>query len=387
MKKVCIVTGTRAEYGLLKPVIERFFRSEEVQLQLVVTGMHLSPEYGMTYQEIEKDGYPITAKIDMHLTSDTACGITRSMGIAMMGFADYFETHRPDILLILGDRYEMLVVATAAMMARIPIAHIHGGETTEGAIDEAIRHAITKMSLLHFTATEVYRKRVVQLGENPSRIYNVGALGVENIQKVLLMEKEQLEADMNFRFSDKTLMVTYHPVTLENMTSESQFYTLLQVIENHKEVKVIFTKANADADGRVINKMIDDFTEKNKDRCVAFTSLGQKRYLSALQYCCAVVGNSSSGIIEAPSFGIPTVNIGNRQRGRVCAESVISCGNGKNDIDQALALALSDSFKQQIQNVENPYEGENTSKQIVDIISQELQKGMELKKTFYEVNV
>ena len=243
------------------------------------------------------------------------------------------------------------------------------------------------MSLLHFTATEVYRKRVVQLGENPSRIYNVGALGVENIQKVLLMEKEQLEADMNFRFSDKTLMVTYHPVTLENMTSESQFYTLLQVIENHKEVKVIFTKANADADGRVINKMIDDFTEKNKDRCVAFTSLGQKRYLSALQYCCAVVGNSSSGIIEAPSFGIPTVNIGNRQRGRVCAESVISCGNGKNDIDQALALALSDSFKQQIQNVENPYEGENTSKQIVDIISQELQKGMELKKTFYEVNV
>ncbi len=386
MKKICVVTGTRAEYGLLKSVIERICRSTQLELQLVVTGMHLAVQYGFTYNEIEKDGYPITEKIDMQLDSDTPRELTKSMGIALSGFADYFAAHRPDLVLLLGDRYEMLAVATAAMMARIPIAHIHGGETTEGAIDEAIRHSITKMSHLHFTATEKYRNRVIQLGENPSKVFNVGALGVENVKTVPLMERFELEQSMEFLFSDKTLMVTYHPVTLEHMTSKEQFQALLKVIGNHREVKVIFTKANADADGRVINQMIDEFVSKHADRCVAFTSLGQKRYLSALQYCCAVVGNSSSGIIEAPSFGIPTVDIGDRQRGRVCAQSIIHCGNKEADIEQALALALSDDFREKVRNVVNPYEGSNTSEQIVERIQRELQKGIELKKTFYEVN-
>lgn len=385
MKKVCVVTGTRAEYGLLKPVIHKLFYSEQIELQLVATGMHLSPEFGLTYQEIERDGYTITSKIEMLLGSDTASGITKSMGVALIGFADYFEAYKPDMLLILGDRYEMLAVAVAATIARIPIAHIHGGETTEGAIDEAIRHSITKMSHLHFTATEEYRKRVIQLGEHPTRVFNVGALGVENVKNVSLMEKAELEENIRFTFSDKTLMVTYHPVTLENMTSGEQFQTLLEVIDANKEVKVIFTKANADTDGKSINAMIDEFVGKNSDRCVAFTSLGQLRYLSALKYCCTVVGNSSSGIIEAPSFGIPTVNIGDRQRGRVCAKSVISCGNDRNAIEQALTIALSSDFRKEMMDVENPYEGSNTSEQIIDIISKELQKGIELKKTFYEV--
>ena len=385
MKKICIVTGTRAEYGLLKPVIERIKKNRDLELQLVATGMHLSPEFGLTYQEIEEDGYPINAKIEMLLGADTASGNTKSMGVALIGFADYFEINKPDILLILGDRYEMLAVAAAAMMAKIPIAHIHGGETTEGAVDEAIRHSITKMSHLHFTATEVYRKRVIQLGENPSRVFNVGALGVENVKNVPLMQKEELEENIGFVFSDKTLMVTYHPVTLEHTTAREQFMTLLEVIEENEDLRVIFTKANSDTDGKVINKMIDEFVEIHSGRCAAYTSLGQVRYLSALKYCSAVVGNSSSGIIEAPSFGIPTVNIGDRQRGRVCAESVIHCGNAKEDIEEALRMGLSPYFRSEIKNVRNPYEGDRTSEQIVDILCRELQKGIELKKIFYEV--
>lgn len=387
MKKICIVTGTRAEYGLLKPVIERIKKDRDLELFLVATGMHLSPEFGLTYQEIEEDGYPINAKIEMLLGADTASGNTKSMGVALIGFADYFEINKPDILLILGDRYEMLAVAAAAMMAQIPIAHIHGGETTEGAVDEAIRHSITKMSHLHFTATEVYRKRVIQLGENPSRVFNVGALGVENVKNVSLLEKEELEKNIGFVFSGITLMVTYHPVTLEHMTAREQFRTLLEVIEENKDIRVIFTKANSDTDGKIINEMIDAFARVHGDRCVAFASLGQVRYLSALKYCSAVVGNSSSGIIEAPSFGVPTINIGDRQRGRVCAESVIHCGNGKKDIEEALRVGLSPDFRAQIKNVRNPYEGIQTSKHIVDILCKELQKGIEIKKTFYEVKV
>ena len=318
MKKVCIVTGTRAEYGLLKPIISKVHNSKELNLQLVVTGMHLSTEFGLTYQEIEEDGYPITAKIEMLLSSDTAIGVTKSMGVALIGFADYFETHKPDIVIILGDRYEMLMAASAAMVARIPIAHIHGGELTEGLIDEAIRHSITKMSHLHFTATQEYRNRVIQMGEQPQNVYNVGALGVESIKSLPLMTKEALEGSLHFTFDKPTVMVTYHPVTLENMSSGQQFRNILDVVEKHIELKVIFTKANSDPFGRIINEMIDEFVGINRDRCAVFTSLGQLRYLSVLQFCVAVMGNSSSGIIEVPSFGIPTINIGDRQRGRVC---------------------------------------------------------------------
>lgn len=386
MKKVCIVTGSRAEYGLLHHVIEKVYHSDEMQLQLVVTGMHLSSEYGMTCREIEKDGYPIHYKLDMLLCSDTTAGITKSMGIELIGFADYFENNRPDILLILGDRYEILIAATAAMISRIPIAHICGGETTEGAIDEAIRHAITKMSHLHFTATEEYRRRVIQLGEQPKNVYNVGALGVENIRSIKLMQKKDLEDELHFQFTDRTIMITYHPVTLECFTSQQQFQNILQVMDMHKDVSVIFTKANSDADGKIINRMIDAYVEKNKERCIAYTSLGRLRYLSALQFCTLILGNSSSGIVEVPSFGIPTVNIGDRQKGRICAKSVIHCGNNKEEIEKALQLAFSVEFRNGLSNMTNPYEKEGVSDAIVQTVTKFLKKGINLKKKFYDLD-
>lgn len=385
MKKVCVVTGTRAEYGLLKPVIEKIYKSDGLELQLAVTGMHLSPEFGLTYREIEQDNYPITAKIEMLLSSDTPVGITKSMGVALLGFAEYFETYKPDIAVILGDRYEMLAAASAAMIARIPIAHIHGGETTEGAVDEAIRHSITKMSHLHFASAEEYRDRIIQLGEQPATVYNVGALGVENIKSVKLLDKKSLEESLDYEFTDNTIMITYHPATLETLTAGEQFRNILNVIDKHKELSVIFSKANSDTDGRIINQMIDDFAAENSDRCKAYTSLGQVRYLSTLQFCAAVVGNSSSGIIEAPSFGIPTVNIGDRQKGRVRAESVIDCGNSVQEIEDALKTALSHEFKDKLADIKNPYEKAGTSDMIVQTISDALEKGIDIKKKFYDL--
>ena len=387
MKRICIVTGTRAEYGLLKPIIDKVYHAEALELQLVVTGMHLSSEFGLTYQEIEKDGYPIKAKIEMLLSSDTSVGITKSMGIALISFADYFEVNRPDIVVILGDRYEMLMAASAAMIARIPIAHIHGGELTEGLIDEAIRHSMTKMSHLHFTGTEEYRKRVIQLGEQPETVYNVGALGVENAKTVALLSKRELEEALDFKFTEHTIMITFHPVTLEAMTAEKQFRNILEVVDNHKELSVIFTKANSDTDGRIINRMIDEYVAVNSDRCRAYTSLGQLRYLSTLQYCAAVLGNSSSGIIEVPSFGIPTINIGDRQSGRTRAESIIDCSNSKQEIEKALDTALSVEFRNKAEHVRNPYEGEKTSDKIIEIISDSLDHGINIKKKFYDVCV
>ncbi len=386
MKKICIVTGTRAEYGLLKPVIDRVYHANTMELHLVVTGMHLSPEFGLTYREIEEDGYPIDTKIEMLLSSDTSAGVTKSMGVALLGFADYFEENRPDIVVLLGDRYEALMAATAAMMARIPIAHIHGGETTEGAVDEAIRHSITKMSHLHFTAAEEYRNRVIQLGEQPQNVYCVGALGVENVKAVSLLDRKTLEEAIGLTFRPPTILVTYHPVTLENQTAAEQFGNLLKVIDRHKELQVIFTKANADPNGRIVNQMIDDYVEKNHTRCRAYTSLGQLRYLSALQFCNLVMGNSSSGIIEVPSFSIPTIDIGDRQRGRVSAESVIHCGNEETDIEHALVRAMSPAFNDSICRMRNPYEGRHTSKQIVEVIERALEHGIDLKKKFFSTD-
>ncbi len=383
--KICIITGTRAEYGLLKPLIQKVHESETSELQLAVTGMHLSPEFGLTYQEIEKDGYPVTAKIEMLLSSDTPAGITKSMGVAMIGFADFFETHKPDIAVILGDRYEMLAAAAAAMAAAVPIAHIHGGELTEGIIDEAIRHSITKMSHLHFTSTEEYRRRVIQLGEQPQMVYNVGAPGIENIKKIKLLDKQSLEKELGFSLSDVTVLVTYHPVSLENMSTEVQFQNILDVLDEHKEITVIFTKANSDINGRIINQMIDEFVNRNRDRCAGYVSLGQLKYLSTLQFCRAVLGNSSSGIIEVPSFGIPTVNIGDRQRRRLHAKSVIDCGNEKEQVEAALVKALSAEFLSGIAGEKNPYEGKQTADKIYRIITEALGSGIHMKKEFYDV--
>lgn len=387
MKKICVVTGTRAEYGLLKPVIERISKDEELELYLIATGAHLSPEFGLTYKEIEEDGYIINKKIEMLLSADTPSSVVKSMGVGMIGFADAFEDGCPDMVVILGDRYEMLAAASAAMVHRIPIAHIHGGETTEGAIDESIRHAITKMSYLHFAATETYRNRIVQLGESPERVFNVGALGIENIKMIKLLDKEDLEKCIDFKLRENTVMVTYHPVTLEKRSSAEQFRNLLSVLKNRTELNIIFTKTNSDTDGRIINHMIDDFVAENRDRSVAYTSLGQVRYLSTLKYCSMVIGNSSSGIIEVPSFHIPTVDIGDRQRGRIASDSVIHCGTGVDDIEHALRKAMSNEFRQNITNIKNPYEGENTSLEIVSVIKRFLQAGIDIKKKFYDLDV
>lgn len=386
MKRIGIMTGTRAEYGLLKPLMQEINKDNDLELYLIVSGMHLSPEFGMTYQEIEEDGFEINAKVEMLLSSDSPAGISKSIGLGVIGFADEFQRADLDMLILLGDRYEALSAAISAMVMRIPIAHLHGGELTEGAIDEGIRHSITKMSYLHFTSTEQYRNRVIQLGENPERVFYVGALGVENIKKINLMTKEELEKSIHFEIDENTVVVTYHPVTLENNTVEEQFLNLLKVLDRNPKIRMIFTKANADTNGRIVNELIDKYAAQNSERACAFMSLGQKRYLSALKYCRIVIGNSSSGIIEAPSFGKPFINIGDRQKGRICADSVINCGYTQQEIQQAMETALTEEFENKARNCRNPYEKENTAANIISVIKDYLLNDkIKLKKGFYDI--
>lgn len=386
MKRIGIMTGTRAEYGLLKPLMQEINKDNDLELYLIVSGMHLSPEFGMTYKEIEEDGFQINAKVEMLLSSDSPAGISKSIGLGVIGFADEFQRAELDMLILLGDRYEVLSAAICAMVMRIPIAHLHGGELTEGAIDEGIRHSITKMSYLHFTSTEQYRNRVIQLGENPERVFYVGALGVENIKKINLMTKEELERSIHFEIDENTVIVTYHPVTLENNTVEEQFLNLLKVLDRNPKIRMIFTKANADTNGRIVNELIDKYAAQNSERACAFMSLGQKRYLSALKYCRIVIGNSSSGIIEAPSFGKPIINIGDRQKGRICADSVINCGYTQQEIQQAMETALTEEFENKARNCRNPYEKENTAANIISVIKDYLLNDkIKLKKGFYDI--
>ena len=386
MKKVCVITGTRADYGLLRPLIEKINDDDELQLQLIATGMHLSPEFGLTYKEIEDDGYKIDEKIEMLLSSDTPVGISKSMGLAMISFSESFERLKPDMVVVLGDRYEIFSAASAAMIARIPIAHIHGVETTKGAFDEAFRHSITKMSHIHFTSTEAYKKRIIQLGEDPKRVFNVGAIGIESIRNLNLLKKAELEKSINFKIDSKAALVTFHPVTLENNTSIDQFQELLNALNQFKDLKIIFTKANSDIDGRIINSMIDDYVEKNKNNTIAFTSLGQLRYLSTMQYVDLVIGNSSSGIIEAPSFKIPTINIGDRQKGRIQGETIINCDPIEEEIYKAINFGLSNDFKEKIKHSRNPYGVGNVTKRIIDEIKTLFLSGsIDIKKKFYDI--
>ncbi|KJS88806.1 MAG: UDP-N-acetylglucosamine 2-epimerase [Peptococcaceae bacterium BICA1-8] len=383
-KKINILTSTRAEYGLLKPIIEKLKLIPNFDVRVVATGAHLSPEFGLTYKEIEQGGIEIDEKIEILLSADTPAAISKSMGLAMIGFADYFERLKPDMLIVLGDRYETLAVTTVAMNHRVPITHLYGGETTEGAIDESIRHAITKLSYLHFTSTEEYRNRVIQLGENPKNVFCVGAIGIENILKEKLLSKSEFEESVNLKLDKPYAMVTFHPVTLEDNKSKEQVKALLDVCESYKDMKFIFTKANADSSGRIINQMIDDFAYNN-NHAIVFTSLGMTRYLSALKYCNMVIGNSSSGLIEAPSFGIPTINIGDRQKGRIQAVGVINCEPIKEDIQKAVELALSDGFRNKAKNTVNPYGDGKTSEKIVDTIKDFiLNDKVNLKKKFYD---
>lgn len=382
-RKLCVVTGTRAEYGLLYWLMKAIEADADLALQLIVTGMHLSPEFGLTYKEIEKE-FKIDKKIEMLLSSDTPVGISKSMGLTQISFAEAYEELKSDMLIVLGDRYEILSAASAAMIARIPIIHLHGGETTEGAFDESIRHCITKMSHLHFTATEAYRKRVIQLGEAPNRVFNVGGMGIENIKRLQLLSKDAFEQAIEFKLNTKNLLVTFHPVTLENATAQEQFEALLNVLDGLNDTHLIFTKANSDTNGRVINQMIDDYVGHNTHKAIGFTSLGQLRYLSALQFVDAVVGNSSSGLAEAPSFKIGTINIGDRQKGRIKAFSVIDCEPMIESIENALEKLYSPAFQEALKRVENPYGDGCASEKIVEIIKTvELEKS--LKKTFYDL--
>lgn len=384
-KKICVITGTRAEYGLLKPLIAKINCDSSMELQLVVTGMHLSPEFGLTYHEIEQDGFTVTERNEMLLSSDTPNGVTKSIGLGIIGFADIFTRIVPDLVVLLGDRYEALAAATAAMIHRIPIAHIHGGELTEGVIDEAIRHSITKMSSLHFTSTEQYRKRVIQLGERPERVFCVGALGVENIRTQSLLCREDLEKSLQFSLNVPYVMVTFHPVTLERHTAQVQIENLLDALDVFREYHVIFTKANADTDGRIINQRIEEYVNKNTGRAVVVTSLGMVCYLSALQYCDMVIGNSSSGIVEVPSFQIPTVNIGDRQKGRARGKSVIDCGWKKEEVVSAIQKAQVMRKERTLKKMTNPYEGVNTSDSILASIKSYLHENHGIKKKFFDI--
>jgi len=383
MRKICVVTGTRAEYGLLYWLIREIDVDKDLELQIIATGMHLSPEFGNTYQQIEEDGFFINKKVDISLTSDTELAISKSMGLGMIGFADAFDELQSNLIVVLGDRFEIFSAVSSAMIAKIPVAHLHGGEVTEGAFDESIRHSITKMSHLHFAATNKYRNRIIQLGEQPNRVFNVGGLGVDSINKLKLLSKSDFENAIDFKLGKKNILVTFHPVTLENFTSKVQFQELLNSIDGLKNTRIIFTKANSDTDSRVINSMIETYTSVN-DNSIAFTSMGQLNYLSALQFVDAVVGNSSSGLLEAPSFNIATIDIGDRQKGRIKADSVISCLPTQESIGSAFDKAYSEGFQNIVNNTKNPYGNGGASKAVVDIIKN-FDLNEILKKTFYDL--
>lgn len=367
-RKICVITGTRAEYGLMYWLMKAIQNDENLILQIVITGMHLSPEFGLTYRDIVKAGFVINKKVEILLSSDTSVGISKSMGLAQISFSEVFHELKPDIIVVLGDRFEIFSVVATAMIARIPVAHLHGGESTEGLIDEPIRHSITKMSHLHFTATDQYRRRVIQLGEQPTRVFNVGTPGLDNIYKLNLLSREDFEDAINFKLNKKNIIVTFHPVTLENSTASKQFSELLLAIDELENTSIIFTKPNADTNGRIIIEMIDKYVSVNNHKACSFISLGQIRYLSALQYVDVIVGNSSSGLTEAPSFKIATINIGDRQKGRIKSDSVIDCLPLKSKIIEALDTAYSPSFKEKLKFVSNKYGKGGASNKIKNIL-------------------
>ena len=383
-RKVCVVTGTRAEFGLLRWLMQEIEASEALTLQVVVTGMHLSPEFGLTYREIEQAGFNIDAKVEMLVSADTASAVTKSMGLGLIGYADAYARLSPDLIVLLGDRFEIFAAAAAAMIAGIPIAHLHGGETTEGAFDEAIRHSITKMSHLHFVAAEDYRRRVIQLGEQPDRIFLVGGLGIDAITQIQLLDREVLEESLGFKFGLRNLLITFHPVTLEGQSSSGQqMAELLAAMDELGDTNLIFTMPNADTGGRELATMVNDFVA-TRQNTRAYTSLGQLRYLSCMKYVDAVVGNSSSGLTEAPSMGIATINIGDRQKGRLSASSVINCEPTLQSMREALSTVFKPSFRSTLKSTNNPYGSGGASKKIVEVIKNH-ELIMLLKKSFFNL--
>ena len=384
-RKVCVVTGTRAEFGLLRWLMQEVRESETLELQVIATGMHLSPEFGLTYREIEEAGFRIDAKVEMLLSADTSTAVTKSMGLGLIGYADTYERLSPDIIVLLGDRFEIFAAAAAAMIAGIPIAHIHGGETTEGAFDEAIRHSITKMAHLHFVAAEDYRRRVIQLGEHPERVFLVGGLGIDAIKRSKLLGREELEESLNFRFGLKNLLITFHPVTLEGNSARQQIEELLAALDCHNDTNLIFTMPNADTGGRELAAIVENFVQSHQN-ARSYTSLGQLRYLSCLQFVDGVIGNSSSGITEAPSMGTATINIGTRQKGRLSAPSVIHCPPDFNSINSAIHALYDPSFRGSLCTTVNPYGDGGASLKIVEVLKKYSLENIK-KKSFFDIEI
>jgi GDP/UDP-N,N'-diacetylbacillosamine 2-epimerase (hydrolysing) len=382
-RRLCIVTGTRAEYGLLRWLMDGIRRSREFELQVVATGTHLSPEFGLTFRDIEADGFDIDRRVEMLVSSDTAVGLGKSMALGLSGFADAFDELRPDLIVVLGDRFEILSAVSAALVARIPVAHLHGGESSEGAFDESIRHAITKMSHLHFVAAEEYRKRVIQLGEQPDRVFHVGGLGIDNILRLQLLDRPELEQSLGFGLGKRNLLITFHPVTLESGAQERQLAELLAALDGLGETHLIFTMPNADIGSRALSAMVTEFTASHPN-ARTYTSLGQLRYLSCIRHVDGVIGNSSSGLVEAPTLRTGTVNIGNRQKGRLRAASVIDCEPERAAISAAIARLYSPAFRAMLTTVRNPYgEGGAAEKILAALCGQDFR--VLLKKTFYDV--
>lgn len=382
-KKIWVVTGSRAEYGLLRPLIKRIDEDGRFKLEIIATGQHLSARYGFTVKDIQRDGFRVNKKVKMFFGGDSRLSISKSVGLGIAKFGEIFSKERPDLLIILGDRFEIFAAAAAAFIFKIPIAHLHGGELTFAAMDDVFRHAITKMSILHFVSTPEYKRRVVQLGEDPHRVFNVGAIGIDNIRDIKFLSRPELERQLGFRLGKKNLLVTFHPATLEDGASVNEFKEFLSALDNLKDVKIIFTKPNADFGSLAICRMIDNYVLKNRDKAKAFVSLGTLRYLSLVEYVDVVAGNSSSGIIEVPSFGKPTVNIGERQGGRVKAASVIDSRLERKEILGAINKALSPGFAGFCKAVTNPYGKGNSAEKIYKAIKKEINNLTGIKKDFY----
>ena len=383
-RKICVITGTRAEYGLLRWVMQGIKDDANLSLQVIATGMHLSPEFGLTYKAIESDGFEIDRKVEILTSSDTPAGISKSMGLGLIGFADAFSELNPDLIVVLGDRFEIFSAVSAAYVARIPVAHLHGGETTEGVFDEAFRHSITKMSHFHFVAADEYKQRVIQLGERPENVFLIGGLGIDNINRLQLLNRNELEADLGFKFGKKNLLITFHPVTLETYSAKRQMQELLLALEKLEDIQLIFTMPNADTDGRELIKMVKKFALHHSN-AHAFTSLGQLRYLSCIAQVDGIVGNSSSGLLEVPSFKKGTINIGDRQRGRLQATSIINCEPNQKSIANALNILYSSEFQENLSQVHNPYGEGGASDKIVSLLKIINIKNI-VKKVFYDLS-
>jgi len=382
-RKICIVTGSRAEYGLLYWMMKEIGEDPELELQIIVTGSHLSPEFGLSYKKIEDDGFIINEKLEILLSSDTATGMAKSLGLSVIGFADAIQRLQPDMLVILGDRYEIMAAAQVAMLLRIPISHISGGESTEGVVDEAIRHSITKMSHLHFVAADIYRKRVIQLGEEPKRVFNYGDPGLDNIRKLSLLSRDELERQINFKFAELNFLVSYHPVTLDVNSMEDRTLELLTALDNYPEAHIIMTGSNADTGGRTISRLMKEYAHAREERAFFTASLGQLCYLSAMQNCQLVIGNSSSGIVEAPAMKTASINIGDRQKGRLKAASIIDCNENYQEIIRAIDLGLSTKFQEQLTRVKSLYGDCDASRRIKEQLKHVDLEGI-LGKKFYD---